>query len=51
MPNIDELEKYGVVSKISHKMELPNGKVRVTINGLYRAEVHEYLIKIDQMIF
>ena len=53
MPNIDELEKYGVVSKISHKMELPNGKVRVTINGLYRAEVHEYLndSKIDQMIF
>jgi ATP-dependent Lon protease len=45
MPNIDELEKYGVVSKISHKMELPNGKVRVTINGLYRAEVHEYLNK------
>ena len=45
MPNVDELEKYGVVSKISHKMELPNGKVRVTINGLYRAEVHEYLNK------
>lgn len=45
MPNIDELEKYGVVSKISHKMELPNGKVRVTITGLYRAEVHEYLNK------
>ena len=45
MPNIDELEKYGVVSKISHKMELPNGKVRVTITGLYRAQVYEYLNK------
>lgn len=44
-PNIHELEKYGVVSKISHKMELPNGKVRVTITGLYRAQVHEYLNK------
>lgn len=44
-PNINQLEKYGVVSKISHKMELPNGKVRVTITGLYRAKVHEYLNK------
>ena len=45
MPNINELERHAVISKISHKMELPNGKVRVTITGLSRAYVHEYLNK------
>lgn len=41
--NINDLPKVGVISKISHKMELPNGNVRVTITGLSRAYVHEYL--------
>lgn len=41
--NINELPKIGVISKISHKMELPNGNVRVTISGLSRAYIHEYL--------
>lgn len=43
MPDINELEKYGVVAKISHKVDLPNDKVRVTVTGLYRADVYEYL--------
>lgn len=42
-PDTKELPKIGVVSKITHKMELPNGKTRVIISGLYRASVHEYL--------
>lgn len=37
------LPKVGVISKISHKMELPNGKTRVIITGLKRARVYEYL--------
>lgn len=41
--SINELPKIGVISKISHKMELPNGNVRITISGLSRAYVHEYL--------
>ncbi|MDD3392182.1 MAG: endopeptidase La [Bacilli bacterium] len=40
---IDELPKIGVFSTISHKMELPNGKIRVVISGLYRMQVLEYL--------
>lgn len=42
-PNIDKLPKIGVISKITHKMELPNGKTRVIITGQKRAHIHEYL--------
>lgn len=38
-----DLPKIGVVARIVHKLELPNGKVRVIIKGLKRASVHEYL--------
>lgn len=47
LPIIKELPKLGVVAKIVHKMELPNGKIRVIVSGLYRAKIHEYL-NIDQ---
>ena len=39
----NKLPKIGVMAKISHKMELPNGKTRVIITGEKRAHVHEYL--------
>ena len=42
-PNISELPKMGVISKISHKMELPNGKTRIIITGIKRAKIYEYL--------
>ncbi|MDD3452877.1 MAG: endopeptidase La [Bacilli bacterium] len=42
-PNINELQKYGVVAKISHKIELPNGKIRIVLTGINRAKVIEYL--------
>jgi ATP-dependent Lon protease len=38
-----KLPKIGVISKISHKIELPNGKTRIIITGKTRAKVHEYL--------
>lgn len=41
--DINELPKVGVISKISHKMELPNGNIRITLTGLSRAYVNEYL--------
>lgn len=40
---INELPRYGVIAKISHKIELPNNKVRVILTGLNRANVIEYL--------
>lgn len=42
-PQLQELPNIGVVCKISHKMELPNGKIRVLLTGLYRVSVIEYL--------
>jgi ATP-dependent Lon protease len=38
----DNLPLIGVVGIISHKLALPDGKVRVVITGLYRASVHEF---------
>lgn len=42
--NLDNnLPNIGVISKITHKIELPNGKLRVIISGISRARVYEYL--------
>jgi ATP-dependent Lon protease len=38
----DNLPLIGVVGIVSHKLALPDGKVRVVITGLYRASVHEF---------
>jgi ATP-dependent Lon protease len=42
-PEIEKLPKIGVISTITHRMELPNGKTRVIITGEKRAQIHEYL--------
>lgn len=42
-PDLNELPKIGVLSKIKHKMELPNGKTRIIISGVARVSVYEYL--------
>ena len=41
--DINNFSKIGVIAKISHKIELPNGNVRVLLTGLSRATIHEYL--------
>ena len=41
--NKSDLSEIGVVSKITHRIELPNGKTRVVIKGESRAQVFEYL--------
>jgi ATP-dependent Lon protease len=41
--NIKKLPKIGVIAKISHKIELPNGKVRLILTGIKRAKILEYL--------
>lgn len=40
--DIKKLPKVGIIGKINHKIELPNGKTRVVISGLRRAYVDEY---------
>ena len=41
-PSIDEFPNYGVVGKIAHDITLPNGKMRVTIDGVKRVKVNDY---------
>lgn len=41
--DINDLPKIGIVGKIVHKLTLPNGKIRVVINGIRRAYVNEYI--------
>lgn len=41
--DIKSLPKFGVVSKIIRKLELPNGKIRVLLSGIKRANVIDYL--------
>lgn len=42
-PKLNDLSTVGVIAKIVHKIDLPNGKTRVIIQGLRRAYIHEYL--------
>lgn len=41
--DIKKLPRIGVVALISHKMVLPNGKIRVILTGIYRVKVIDYL--------
>lgn len=50
-PKISELPKIGVIAKITHKIELPNGKIRMILKAQKRARIYEYLnSKIDSGI-
>lgn len=49
-PDIDDLSKIGVIGKINHKLELPNGKTRVVISGLRRVYVNEYIQTEDDVM-
>lgn len=42
-PDINDLPKVGVIGKINHKLDLPNGKTRVVIEGLRRVYINEYI--------
>lgn len=42
-PSEEDIPEIGVVSKITHKIELPNGKTRVIIKGINRARINELL--------
>ena len=42
-PKLRDLSNVGVLAKIIHKIDLPNGKTRVIIKGIKRVFIHEYL--------
>lgn len=47
--DINNLDKIGVLGLIKNKIILPSGKTRVTIEGIKRVSVDEY-IKVDELI-
>lgn len=42
IPEVTDLPKVAVVAKIKNKIELPNGNLRVTLRGLFRAEIKNF---------
>ena len=40
---INELPSIGTIGHITRKLELPNGKIRIALKGIKRAQVIEYL--------
>ena len=49
-PCINELSNYGILGKIKMKIEMPNGKSRVVIEGLRRVLITNYLKESDIII-
>ena len=48
-PQTSDYPKIGTISKIEHKLELPNGKTRVVIKGLQRASAYNYIQTEDRI--
>ena len=42
-PNIKDLPDIGVIGKIKSKIELQNGTIRITVSGLERVEILNYI--------
>lgn len=42
-PDVSDLPNIAIVAKIKSKIELPNGNLRVTLRGLFRAQSKEFL--------
>lgn len=47
---VSSLPKIGTLAKIIKKIELPNGKVRITLKGIRRAHVLEYICPNPEVI-
>jgi len=42
-PTSQDIYKIGTVSKVRQMLKLPNGTIRVLVEGLYRAKIKEYV--------
>ena len=49
-PRLNDLSNYGILGKIKMKIEMPNGKSRVVIEGLRRVIITNYLKESDMII-
>ena len=41
--NIEDLPSMGIIGKITSNFELPNNRIRITISGINRANIYEYI--------
>ena len=46
----DDLPNYGVIGKISSNFELPNGNIRISLLGINRAFVYDYIKKENNIL-
>ncbi|MGP4042635.1 endopeptidase La [Gracilibacillus sp. D59] len=42
-PNTEDIYTIGAVAKVNQMLKLPNGTMRVLVEGLYRAEIKEFI--------
>jgi len=42
-PSQDDIYTFGTVVKINQMLKLPNGTIRVLVEGMYRAEINAYI--------
>lgn len=49
-PNAEQIYKIGTVARVKQMLKLPNGTIRVLVEGLQRAKIEEYLQTDDYFI-
>lgn len=49
-PNTDDIYRIGTLAKVKQMLKLPNGTMRVLVEGLHRAEIVDYIESDDQFI-
>src|SRR5690606_42055636 len=47
-PKADEIYRIGTLAKINQMLKLPNGTIRVLVEGLHRAEIIRYVEEDDE---
>jgi ATP-dependent Lon protease len=48
-PSEDQIYRIGTVANVKQMLKLPNGTIRVLVEGLYRAEIKEFITSTDYM--
>ncbi|MCJ0930705.1 endopeptidase La [Virgibacillus halodenitrificans] len=49
-PDPDEIFQVGTVAKVNQMLKLPNGTIRVLVEGLYRAEIERFIEDNDEFM-
>ncbi len=47
---IKKLPKVGIIGKIDNNFELPNNRIRISITGINRAKIYDYILEEDKKL-